>query len=170
LGSEFISFAGPHVNQLTIKYNLGVDQLTVEALLNKLTNLERLELYSACVANEVNLNLKLTIIKYIKIRYPDRDGFEKLLNSLEKCAIETAELLNLDDMVSAETLQRFLEVHQIHLKKLVMSLGHANLLNAGTLMDLQLEHLELSFVDHAPSEFLHLGSGKSASLQENQLS
>jgi hypothetical protein len=162
---EFASFVGPHVKRLTIHEGYEMDQKVVEMLMNKLPYLESFDFYEFHFANDgdhAEWKLELAKIKHVVMRH--REGLEKLLDSLAKCTIESFEVHEFDD-----TVQRFLTVHQKHLKKLELALGSSNLLNAPE-MDLKLEHLELQLTG-IPVEFLRRQKGlKSLSLMDLNVS
>ncbi len=107
---KFISFTGPHIKDFSIKC-INVDPKFFQMLLNLLPNLEALELFDVQknhpIEESIKWALKSSKIKRIKIKYCAVD-FGSLLESLEKCVIEEAEL-DFSSPTELETVQKFLK-------------------------------------------------------------
>jgi hypothetical protein len=151
--AEYLSFTGSHVKKVII-YHVIVDPKifqNFQNLLNSLPNLEALELDHVQIrASEEAIKWALKSRKIKRIKMIDCSAeIESLLESLEECVIEEAEL----GYSSPEKIEKFLKSQEKNLKKLTIktNFNMPNILN-----DLRLEYLDINsnFRDNDSLEFL----------------
>ncbi len=142
---KFTKSTGSHVKKLSIK-KLKVDPKLFQKLLNLLPNLEALELDCVCIGASEELikwTLKSRKIMRIKMHYCSVE-IESLLESLEECVIEEAEL-GYPSSMELEVVEKFLKSQEKNLRKLTIKTD-SNMPN--NLKDLRLEYLEIHYYSH----------------------
>jgi hypothetical protein len=152
----FISFNGIHIKELTIS-DLNVDQKILQKLLNLLPNLESLDMGFTQNTLEGIFDVKSSKIEQFKMI--GCTGFDRLLRSLEKCAIKDAELECwswCESKSNSKVIKHFLKAQEKHLKKLTIFYRDCDCDWLNDLKDLRLEYLDYfsSFNGRISLEFL----------------
>ncbi len=140
---KFISYTGPHIKKLTIILVI-LDPEFFQLLLNFLPNLEALDLNCIQINNPIEEPIKWALksskIKQIRMNNNPAE-IVGLLESLEKCVIEEAELGN-SLPKELEMVEKFLRSQEKSLKKLTIN-SFWNVPN--NLKDLRLEFLNIRY-------------------------
>jgi hypothetical protein len=144
---KYIRSTGNYLKSLVIRERT-VDQEVAVKLLDLQPNLESLDIFTVISGESITTKISTKIERLEMISCV---GFEKLLESLEKCAIKEMTLHTLSLEESA-AFQKLLKSQEKNLKKLTIRFNCGFLVD---LKDLRLEYLDYDVRENVSTEFLN---------------